>query len=43
MIGNKIDVDQNEHKVEKDLVGQYCDDKGLEHFYVSAKTGEGVV
>ena len=41
--GNKVDIKETyEDGVDKDKAKAYVESKGIEHFYTSAKTGEGL-
>ena len=41
--GNKVDIKETyEDGVDKDKAKEYVKNKGIEHFYTSAKTGEGL-
>jgi small GTP-binding protein len=41
--GNKVDIKETyEDGVDKDKAKEYVVNKGIEHFYTSAKTGEGL-
>ena len=41
--GNKVDIKETyEDGVDKDKAKEYVESKGIEHFYTSAKTGEGL-